>query len=57
MEGFQAAFRCGGLWKQDLEHASGYTNDALIFADADTEFDGGALGLALALVISTATWS
>ncbi len=35
--GFEAAFRRGGLWQQDLEHASGHANDAFIIADADAE--------------------
>jgi hypothetical protein len=43
MIGFEAVFRRRGLWKEDLEHASGHANDALIIADADAEFDSGAL--------------
>jgi hypothetical protein len=43
MVGFEAAFRRGGLWKQDLEHAPGHANDAFIIADADAELDDGAL--------------
>jgi hypothetical protein len=41
--GFEAPFRRGGLWKQDLEHAPGNTHHALIFTDADAELDDGAL--------------
>jgi hypothetical protein len=41
--GFETAFRRWGLWKQDLEHASGHANDAFIIADADAELDDGAL--------------
>jgi hypothetical protein len=33
--GFEAAFRRGGVWQQDLEHAPRYSNDAFIIADAD----------------------
>jgi hypothetical protein len=43
MVDFEAAFGRRGLWKQDLEDAPGNANDAFILADADTEFDGGAL--------------
>jgi hypothetical protein len=43
MVGFKAAFRRGGLWEQDLEHAPGNVHHAFVFTDADTEFDGGAL--------------
>jgi hypothetical protein len=39
MVGFEAAFRRGGLWKQDLEHAPGNAHYALIFAQADAELD------------------
>jgi hypothetical protein len=58
MVGFEAAFRRRGLRNEDLEHASGNTHDPLIiFSDPYTEPDDGALGLALALVISAATSS
>jgi hypothetical protein len=41
-----------------LEDAPGNTHHTLIiFSDPYTEPDDGALGLALALVISAATWS
>jgi hypothetical protein len=40
---FEAAFRRGGLWKQGLEHAPRYANDAFILAHADAELDNGAL--------------
>ena len=41
--GFEASFRRGGLWKQDLEDAPGNTHHALIFTDADAELDDRAL--------------
>jgi hypothetical protein len=34
---FDAPFWRGGLWKQDLEHASGNTHDSLILAETDAE--------------------
>jgi hypothetical protein len=40
---FKAAFRRGGLWKQDLEDAPGNTHHAVIFTDADAELDDRAL--------------
>src|SRR6266404_6322910 len=43
MVGFEAAFRHRGLWKQDLEHASGNAHHALILAHPDAELDDGAL--------------
>ena len=55
--GFEAPFRRAGFRKQDLEDAPGNPHDALIFADADAELDNVPVGLALALVISAATWS
>jgi hypothetical protein len=42
---FEAAFRCGGVWKQDLKYALGNAHHALIFAHADAELDDGALGV------------
>jgi hypothetical protein len=43
MVGFKAAFRCRGLWEQDLEHPSGNPHHALIFNDPDAELDDRAL--------------
>jgi len=40
MVGFKSAFRRGGLWEQDLEHAPGDAHHALIFAHSDAELDG-----------------
>ena len=40
MVGFEAPFGRRGLWKQDLEHAPGNSDDAFIFADTDAELDG-----------------
>src|SRR6476646_7415451 len=37
VETFEAPFRRGSLWKQDLEHAPGNTHNSLIFADADAD--------------------
>jgi hypothetical protein len=45
MVGFEAPFGCGGPWKQDLEHAPGNANDALILAHADAELDGVPVGV------------
>jgi hypothetical protein len=45
VEGFQAAFRCGGLRKQDLKHASGHANNAFILAQPDSELDGVSVGV------------
>jgi hypothetical protein len=45
MVGFEAPFRRGGLWEQDLEHAPGNANDAFIFAHADAELDGVPVGV------------
>jgi hypothetical protein len=33
----------GGLRKQDLEHASGHTNDAFVFTHGHAKLDDGAL--------------
>jgi hypothetical protein len=41
--GFETAFRRGGLWQQDLEHAPGHANDPFKLADADAELDDEAL--------------
>ena len=43
--GFEAAFRSWAFREQLLKDAPGYASDAFIFADADAEFDGGALGI------------
>jgi hypothetical protein len=43
--GFEAAFRRGGLWKQDLKDAPGNTHHTLIFAHADPELDDRAFGV------------
>jgi hypothetical protein len=43
--GFNAAFRRGGLWQQDLEHAPWHANDAFIFAHPNAELDGGTRGV------------
>jgi hypothetical protein len=45
MIGFEASFRRGGLRKQYLEHPRGNPHHALIFADTDTEFDEGTVGV------------
>ena len=43
--GFEAAFRSWAFREQLLKDEPGYANDALIIADADAEFDSGALGI------------
>ena len=43
VKGFEAAFRSWAFREQLLKDAPGYASDAFIFADADAEFDGGAL--------------
>jgi len=45
MVGFEAAFRRGGLWKQDLENAPGNAHHALILAYPDAELDGVPVGV------------
>jgi hypothetical protein len=44
MIGFEASFRRGGLWEQDLEHAPRDPDDAFILAHPDSELDGVSLG-------------
>jgi hypothetical protein len=61
LSGFEVAFRCGGLWNQDLEHTSGNANDALIVAHANAELDGGSVGApsgrwGVAVEVSLAEW-
>jgi hypothetical protein len=45
MVGFEASFGRRGLWKQDLENASGNAHHTLIFAHPDAELHDGALGI------------
>jgi hypothetical protein len=45
MVGFEAAFRRGFLWKQDLEHAPRHANDALILAHCHAELYGRPIGV------------
>ena len=40
MIGFDAPFRCWGVWDQDLEDALGNPHHALILAHPDAELDG-----------------
>jgi hypothetical protein len=40
MVGFEAAFRRGGLWKEDLEHAPENPHHTLVLSNTDAEFDG-----------------
>jgi hypothetical protein len=42
---FEAAFGCGSLTKQDLEHTPGNASDALIVAHPDAELDGVPVGV------------
>jgi len=44
MIGFDAPFRCWGVWDQDLENALGNPHHALILAHPDAELDGVPVG-------------
>src|SRR5947209_20438245 len=43
--GFEAAFRCRSLWKQDLEYTARNPHHAFVFAYTDAELDYGAVGI------------
>jgi hypothetical protein len=45
MVGFEAAFRRGGFWKQDLEHAPGNAHHGLVLAHPDAELDAIPVGV------------
>jgi hypothetical protein len=44
MIGFDAPFRCWGVWDQDLKDALGNPHHALILAHPDAELDGVPVG-------------
>jgi hypothetical protein len=45
MVGFDAPFRCWGVWDQDLEDALGNPHHALILAHPDAELDDVPVGV------------